>query len=243
VHGNNRLEIIWTAIPLAIVIGLFVVSTVVLTRVEAKTEEPAVVLDVSAYRFGWTFNYKDPGSFVAQNEPYADLWATISSSPSEPSSDQPRDPAQDVVLPVGQPVLFRLKAEDVIHSFYVPAFFFKRDAIPGRINEFEVTIEEPGRYGGQCAEFCGLNHGQMFFNIRAVEPAEYEAWLAENAAEGEAPADQAAQDTVAVGDAQPSGTPGEAAPGDEPLPSAEASPMGATPHVEMGSIESSRGVA
>ena len=90
---------------------------------------------------------------------------------------------------------FRLNAADVIHSFYVPAFFFKRDVIPGRTNEFEVTIDEPGRYGGQCAEFCGLNHGQMFFTIRAVEPAEYEAWLAgaggrgRPAADGEAPPD------------------------------------------------------
>jgi plastocyanin len=110
----------------------------------------------------------------------------ISSSPSSPSSDDARDPAQDVVLPVGVPVRFRLNAADVIHSFYVPSFFFKRDAVPGRTNEFEVTIEKPGRYGGQCAEFCGLNHGQMFFNIQAVEQAEYDSWLAEQTGGGEA---------------------------------------------------------
>jgi cytochrome c oxidase subunit 2 len=112
---------------------------------------------------------------------------TITSSPAEPSSDQPRDPAQDLVLPVDVPVRFRLNAADVIHSFYVPAFFFKRDAIPGRTNEFEVTIEKPGRYGGQCAEFCGLNHGQMFFTIRAVELPAYEAWLAATRAAGGVP--------------------------------------------------------
>jgi cytochrome c oxidase subunit 2 len=184
VHGNNRLEIIWTAIPLVIVIVLFAASTMVLARVEEKDEQPAVVMDVLAFRFGWTFTYKEPGSYDAQTKSYQDAGVTISSSPSSPSSDQPRDPEQDIVLPVGQPVLFRLNAADVIHSFYVPAFFFKRDAIPGRTNEFEVTIEEPGRYGGQCAEFCGLNHGQMFFTIRAVEPAEYDAWLAEQAGGG-----------------------------------------------------------
>jgi cytochrome c oxidase subunit 2 len=181
VHGNNRLELIWTAIPLVIVLVLFAASTMVLARVEEKSEKPAVVLDVLAFRFGWTFTYKQPGTFDAQTGTYQDAGVTISSSPSSPSSDQPRDPAQDVVLPIGEPVLFRLNAADVIHSFYVPSFFFKRDAVPGRTNEFEVTIEEPGRYGGQCAEFCGLNHGQMFFNIRAVEPAEYETWLAEQA--------------------------------------------------------------
>jgi heme/copper-type cytochrome/quinol oxidase subunit 2 len=161
------------------VMVLFAGSTMVLSRVEQKTDEPGVVLDVLAFRYGWTFTYKDPASYDPETKTYADAGITISSSPSAPSGTEARDPAQDIVLPVDVPVRFRLNAADVIHSFYVPSFFFKRDAIPGRTNEFEVTIEKPGRYGGQCAEFCGLNHGQMFFNIRAVEPEEYEAWLAE----------------------------------------------------------------
>ena len=90
---------------------------------------------------------------------------------------------QEALLPVDAPIRFRLTSLDVIHSFYVPAFFFKRDVIPGRTNEFEITIEEPGVYGGQCAEFCGLSHGRMFFTIRAVEQAEYDAWLAEKGVE------------------------------------------------------------
>ncbi len=143
-HGNNRLEVIWTVIPLLVVMVLFAASTMVLARVEEKSDEPAVVLDVLAFRFGWTFTYKEPGTWDEQTATYQDAGVTISSSPASPSSDQPRDPAQDVVLPVGEPVLFRLNAADVIHSFYVPSFFFKRDAIPGRTNEFEVTIDEAG---------------------------------------------------------------------------------------------------
>lgn len=220
-HGNNRLEVIWTVIPLIVVMVLFAASTMVLARVEEKSEEPAVVLDVLAFRFGWTFTYKEPGTFDEQTATYQDTGVTISSSPASPSSDQPRDPAQDVVLPVGKPVLFRLNAADVIHSFYVPSFFFKRDAIPGRTNEFEVTIDEPGRYGGQCAEFCGLNHGQMFFNIRAVEPAEYEAWLAEQAGGGDAAPD-AATEPAASG---------------EPAPAAEAFGL------DIASTTSARGAA
>jgi cytochrome c oxidase subunit 2 len=236
VHGNNRLELIWTAIPLVIVLVLFAASTMVLARVEEKSEKPAVVLDVLAFRFGWTFTYKQPGSFDAQTGTYQDAGVTISSSPSSPSSDQPRDPAQDVVLPIGEPVLFRLNAADVIHSFYVPSFFFKRDAVPGRTNEFEVTIEEPGRYGGQCAEFCGLNHGQMFFNIRAVEPAEYETWLAQAAAAGPTPADQEAEveatvDAVEAAEGQPEPT---------PLDGALASPA-AHDRPETASIASTKG--
>jgi cytochrome c oxidase subunit II len=217
VHGNNRLEIVWTAIPLVIVLVLFAASTLVLARVEDKTEKPAVVLDVLAFRFGWTFTYKQPGTFDAQTGMYQDAGVTISSTPASPSSDQPRDPAQDVVVPVGEPILFRLNAADVIHSFYVPSFFFKRDAIPGRTNEFEITIEKPGRYGGQCAEFCGLNHSQMYFDIRAVEPAEYEAWLAKTAAGGPTPADQA---SPAAGQASPAAGTSEA----RPPATAQASP-------------------
>ena len=183
-HGNNRLEIIWTAIPALIVLVMFVGSTMVLAEIEDESDEPAVVVDVLAFRFGWNFTYKDAASYDEATGTYQDAGVQISSSPASPSSTEPRDPAQDLVLPVGVPVRFRLNAADVIHSFYVPSFFFKRDVIPGRTNEFEVTIEKPGRYGGQCAEFCGLNHCQMFFTIRAVELPEYEAWLADMRAGG-----------------------------------------------------------
>lgn len=174
-HGNNKLEFIWTAIPALIVTGMFVASTMVLANVEAKTDDPDVVVDVEAFRFGWKFDY-DNGVQVAGGG---------------------REAAPEMVLPVDRSIRFRVTAADVIHSFYVPAFFFKRDAIPGRINEFELTIEEPGVYGGQCAEFCGLAHGDMYFSVRAVEGAEYETWVAEQstaAAGGEQPADSAEGD-------------------------------------------------
>jgi cytochrome c oxidase subunit 2 len=218
-HGHNGLEIMWTAIPALIVLIMFVGSTIVLADIEEQTDEPAVVVDVLAFRFGWTFSYKDAASFDEATGTYADAGVTISASPSEPSSTQPRDPAQDVVLPVDVPVRFRVTAADVIHSFYVPSFFFKRDAIPGRTNEFEITIEEPGRYGGQCAEFCGLNHGQMFFAIRAVEQPEYEAWLAETRTAGGAPAGGAPP----AGDA-PVPVPEGAAPAEHAAPAPDGSP-------------------
>ena len=157
-HGNNRLEVIWTAIPALVVMVMFVFSTMVLTNVEAKSDEPSVVVDVTAFRFGWQFDYPDSGISIAGGG---------------------REAAPEMVLPIDEPVLFRLTAADVIHSFYVPSFFYKRDAVPGRVNEFEVTIEKPGVYGGQCAEFCGLAHSDMFFSVRAVEADEYRAWVEE----------------------------------------------------------------
>jgi len=194
-HGNNRLEIVWTAIPAAIVTVLFVVSTMVLTEVEATSDDPDVRVDVTAFQFGWRFDYpQHEGVFVAGSG---------------------RGPgAPEMVVPVDKTVQFVLKSVPlpgqepgevprggVIHSFYVPAFFFKRDVIPGRVTEFEVTIEKPGVYGGQCAEFCGLAHGEMFFSVRAVEQVEYEAWIAEQSADGEVVADADAEPDAAEDEA------------------------------------------
>ncbi len=171
-HGNNLLEVIWTAIPMITVFVLFVVSTAVLMNdVEAKSDEHGAVVDVQAFRFGWIFEYQDPDSLDAEAGTYEPAGLTISGGG--------REGAPEMTLPVGEPVLIRLTAADVIHSWYVPSFFFKRDAIPGRVNEFQITIEQPGVYGGQCAEFCGLAHGDMFFTVNAIEAAEYDTWLAE----------------------------------------------------------------
>jgi heme/copper-type cytochrome/quinol oxidase subunit 2 len=109
-----------------------------------------------------------------------------------------------MVLPVNEPVLVRLHAQDVIHSFYVPQFFYKKDAVPGRVNEFEVKITTPGTYGGQCAEFCGLAHSDMFFTVRAVERAEFDSWVVEEQQKAQAtpepvPSGAATFEVTAVG--------------------------------------------
>jgi cytochrome c oxidase subunit 2 len=154
-HGNNTLEMLWTAIPFVVVLAMFVASMSVLNRVQARDDQPAVTVDVTAFQWQWTFEYRDAGlsyTGVGKQGP-------------------------EMVLPVGDPVRIRLHAQDVIHSFYVPMFFRKLDAVPGRVNELDVVVNEPGTFGGQCAEFCGLAHPDMFFTVRAVERADYEAWL------------------------------------------------------------------
>jgi len=191
VHGNNKLEVIWTAIPALLVTVLFIGSAIVLTDIESTSDDPAVVVDVDAFQFGWTFKYMDPAVYDPVTDKYGETGVVVPFSPSLASTEEVNELKQEAVLPVDVPIRFRLQALDVIHSFYVPAFFFKRDAFPGRINEFEITIVEPGVYGGQCAEFCGLSHGRMFFTIRAVEQAEYDAWLAERS--GGAPVTAAAE--------------------------------------------------
>lgn len=155
-RGSVRLEAFWTALPAVTVVVLFVLGFVTLVRVDATDATPGAEVHVSAFRWGWSFTY--PADGVTVNGIGA--------------------PGPEIVVPVDEPVRFRLTAADVVHAFYVPEFLLKRDMYPGRENVFQVTIEEPGTYRGQCAEFCGLYHSKMPFAVRAVPRPEYDAWLA-----------------------------------------------------------------
>ena len=157
VHGNLKLEAIWTGIPLLTIVGLLVLTVVVLGSFDAAVRANASVdVRVSAFRWGWRFSYPADGVVVEG------LGTT----------------GPELYVPVGENVHVTLTGEDVIHSFYVPQFLFKKDAVPGRQNTFAFTVDEAGRYGGQCAEFCGIYHSRMPFTVVAVPRAEYDAWIA-----------------------------------------------------------------
>jgi cytochrome c oxidase subunit 2 len=162
VHGNNRLELIWTAIPLLTVLALFALTYQTINSVDAKSSEPGVDVHVTAFRWSWRFDY--PGRNV-----------TITGTVEQPP---------ELVVPVDQPVHVTLDSPDVAHAFFVPAFLFKRDAIPGITNQFDFRVETPGTYPGQCAEFCGAFHSRMTFTVRAVSATEFDQWLAQQAAAG-----------------------------------------------------------
>jgi cytochrome c oxidase subunit 2 len=157
-RGNTGLEIIWTAIPAGIVAVLFAATLIVLTHVDDTSATPGVRMDVTAFRWGWTFAYIDDAVAVT-------------------GLGGPGEPGPVVVVPVGEPIQMTVRSNDVIHSLAIPQFLFKRDVNPSWINTFQFTVEEPGDYGGRCAEFCGIYHSAMPFTIRAVAPAEYQAWL------------------------------------------------------------------
>jgi cytochrome c oxidase subunit 2 len=164
VHTNVALEITWFAIPTAIVVVLFIMSVNVTGKVDdvpQETTENPVVVKVDGFQWGWRFDFGDG--------------LVVNSLPDDPAA---------ISLPVSTPITFMLESPDVIHSFYVPRFLIKRDAVPGRTNRIDVTIEEPGTYSGVCAEFCGLLHNEMNFTINAVTPEEFEEWLDETRAEG-----------------------------------------------------------
>jgi len=167
IHGSNLLEVLWTLGPFLLVSCLFVWSLQTLNTVEAKASNPDVRMVVTAFQWQWEFTYQGEKVRVDPNRPEEDL--TIKGT----TSNRPV-----VYLPVDRTIHFELQARDVIHAFFVPEFLFKRDAIPGQRNEFDLTIDEPGEYHGQCTEYCGLYHNAMTFTIKAVPWEEYQAWLA-----------------------------------------------------------------
>ncbi len=164
-HGNNKIELLWTAIPTVIVLIMFVVSMFSLAEVEARAPDPYLRVQVDGFQWQWTFTYLDGDSDPSND--YA-VTGALGNPPT-------------LTVPVGKPVHLILNSEDVIHSFYVRNFLIKRDLIPlpnGRDNELEFTVSEPGVYAGQCAEFCGDLHAEMTFNVEALPLAEFDAWLA-----------------------------------------------------------------
>jgi cytochrome c oxidase subunit 2 len=156
-HSNVPLEIFWFAVPSVIVVVLFIFSINSLDVVDEKVDDPQVTVTVEGFQWGWRFSFEGEDVVV---------------------SGTAQDPAE-VMLPVGETISFEVSSADVIHSFYVPKFLFKRDAIPGRTSRFDLTIDEPGTHDGKCAEFCGLLHEDMNFTITAVERHEFDRWLDE----------------------------------------------------------------
>jgi cytochrome c oxidase subunit 2 len=170
IHGNNVVEVIWTVIPTAIVAFLFLLSWQTLNKVDAVTPTDVHVRAV-AERFQWSFQYLDgPGQ------------------DAEPLFTQiiPVGDGGGMYVPVGKPVKVDLVAKDVIHAFYVPKFLFKRDAVPGKINTFDFTVQDAGTYRGQCAELCGPGHGAMVFDVHAVDQATFDTWYQQQVAQASA---------------------------------------------------------
>jgi cytochrome c oxidase subunit 2 len=166
-HGNNLAEVAWTVIPTLIVAFLFVISWQTLNNVEAVSARPDLTVRVTGSQFAWTFDYLDEAGTPVAKQTVANGEGGI------------------LALPVGRSIQFRLHSVDVIHSFYVPAFLFKRDVNPdasGRENVFEFTID-PSFAGqvlrGQCAELCGLGHRKMLFEVHPMTDAGFAAWLEE----------------------------------------------------------------
>lgn len=174
-HGNNLVEVIWTVVPTAIVLFLFVISWNTLNNVDAVSDEPDIRIHAIAGQFAWQFEYLDADG----NKVASQLVASYDPATSEGG----------MAVPVGRSIQVTLDSPDVIHAFYVPKFLFKRDVIPGQTNRFEFTIDEDEAgeiFRGQCAELCGTGHRKMLFNVIALSPPDYDAWLQALIAKGNA---------------------------------------------------------
>ncbi|MBA4179706.1 MAG: cytochrome c oxidase subunit II [Anaerolinea sp.] len=171
-HGSTIIEMIWTGIPVLIVISLFTYSFIVLRNVENDPNPAAVVIDVTGFQYQWEFAY------------HLDAKGANLDPDSPPTITQIGTAADEPILriPVDEPIEFRLKSNDVIHSFYVRDFLYKLDVIPGRDNRFTVTAREEGTYIGQCAELCGLNHALMRFQIEVMSREKFNEWVASESA-------------------------------------------------------------
>ena len=180
VHGNTRLEIVWTVIPALILAGLAFPTVGTIFSLARKPPGQPLEITVTGHQWWWEFEYGE-GGVVTANE---------------------------MVIPVGQPVYLRLLSDEtpgglagftddgrpipedaipVIHSFWVPRLAGKQDLVPGREEQMNIEADAPGTYMGQCAEFCGISHANMRLRVRALPPNEFTAWVAEQKADAREP--------------------------------------------------------
>lgn len=151
IHGNNRLEVTWTVIPILLVISLFVMTVQTVNGISPPDEQSSDLnIHIVGHRWWWEFDYLD----------------------------QEIATANELHIPVGTTVQVSLKSVDVIHSFWVPQLAGKTDVIPGQHNTMWIKGDQVGEYLGQCAEFCGTEHAMMRFKVFVDSQADFDAWVA-----------------------------------------------------------------
>ena len=183
---NTKAEIVWTLIPVLILIGLAWPATRNLIRMY-DTRDAEMTVKVTGYQWMWKYEYMGEGvSYTSRLARKSDDIRQSGRSPdAKVDANYLLEVDHPLVLPVGTKVRFVVTADDVIHAWWVPALGWKQDAIPGIINEAWASIDQPGIYRGQCAELCGKDHGFMPIVVKAVQKSEFESWLAnEQSAEG-----------------------------------------------------------
>ena len=158
---NLPIEILYTLVPLIMILGLFWFTAKDQSEILAVKNDQVQTVNVVGFRWSWGFNYLDEGVYEV----------------GMPIGEGAYEGAPTLVLPVNEKVRFELTSPDVIHSFWVPAFLFKMDVIPGKTNVFELTPDKVGTYAGKCAELCGVDHARMLFNVKVVERPEFEAYI------------------------------------------------------------------
>ncbi len=209
---NTFIEIVWTVIPVLILLVIAVPSISLLAKQFEPAPEDALTVKVTGYQWYWGYSYPDNGDFEIISNMLPEDEANARGEPFQLAVDN------RMVIPVGKPVKMLITGADVIHSFAIPAAWFKLDAVPGRINEKVLQIDEVGVYYGQCSELCGARHGFMPITVEVLPEDKFNDWVRANGGtvkgeeaveEGEAEADADAE--TAADETTTEGAPAEAA--------------------------------
>ncbi len=159
IHGNRKAELTWTLIPTALLIFLTVVTLPTVFALAEKGDGRTII--VEGQQWWWQFSYDTDG-----DGQYDDIVT-----------------ANDLVIPVGEEVNLEIRSNDVIHSFWIPRLNGKKDAVPGRVHDWRISSNEAGIFYGECTEFCGLSHANMQMRTIALEPDDFDRWVAEQEAQ------------------------------------------------------------
>lgn len=178
-HESTTIEIIWTAIPFLILVGMAIPSTATLIKMD-DTKNADLAIKITGYQWKWQYEYMDQDvSFFSNLSTPRDQI----DNKADKGKDYLLEVDNPVVIPVGKKVRFLLTANDVIHAWWVPQLGVKKDAIPGFINEIWAKADAPGTFRGQCAELCGKDHGYMPIVVQAVSDDDYKKWISVKKAE------------------------------------------------------------
>ncbi|MES1152992.1 MAG: cytochrome c oxidase subunit II [Dongia sp.] len=174
VTHNTLLEVAWTVIPIIILVVIAIPSFRLLYN-QLEIPKPDLTIKAIGHQWYWSYVYPDDGNFTFD----ARMVTAEEAVAKEKNVIRLLDTDNEVVLPIHKNIRIQITAEDVIHSWTIPSFGVKHDAVPGRINESWFNIEKPGIYYGQCSELCGIQHAYMPIKVRAVTPEEFDAWVKE----------------------------------------------------------------
>ncbi|MDY0960097.1 cytochrome c oxidase subunit II [Sphingomonas sp. CFBP8993] len=177
---NTFVEVLWTLGPVVVLVAIAIPSIGLLQAQFKPAPAGAVTLKAIGNQWYWTYQYPDHGGIEITANMLKEKDQVSPGERARTDVDGPRLLAVDnrIVLPVGVPIRLITTSNDVIHSWAIPAFWMKLDAVPGRLNETSFTIEKPGLYFGQCSELCGARHAFMPIAVQAVSPAQFAAWVA-----------------------------------------------------------------
>lgn len=171
---NTMIEVVWTVVPVIILVVIAVPSITLLARQYEEPPADAITVKAVGYQWYWGYEYPDHDIEVISN------MLTEEEAIASGEGEQFQMAVDNrMVVPAGVPIRLQTTAADVIHAFAVPSLWFKQDAVPGRLNERMLTIDEPGVYYGQCSELCGALHGYMPIAVEALPMEEFEAWVVE----------------------------------------------------------------